>query len=72
MRLQIATLILCAIVTFGFTSQVFAGDSVGLPAPTSTAEGQYPSQKTLFTLCGAKFSYPGLLGRYTPSYWDVV
>jgi len=55
MRQQVVTLILCAIVTFGFTSQVFAGDSVGLPAPTSTAEGQYPSQKHFSPYAGRNF-----------------
>lgn len=55
MRLQIVTLILCAILTFSFTSQVFAGDSVGLPAPTTAAEGQYPSQKHFSPYAGRNF-----------------
>src|SRR5210317_807060 len=55
MRLQIVTLILCVIVTFGFTSQVFAGDSVGLPAELYTAKGQYPSQKHFSPYAGRNF-----------------
>ena len=55
MRLQIATLILCATVAFGFASQVFAGDSVGLPAPTSAAEDAFPAQKHFSPYAGRNF-----------------
>ncbi len=41
-------LVLCA-------THTFAGDPVGLPAPTSTAEGQYPSQKHFSPYAGRDF-----------------
>ena len=44
--------------TFSFVlcaTHTSAGDSVGLPAPTSTAEGQYPSQKHFSPYAGRDF-----------------
>ena len=57
MRLQKATriLCLCALVTFGFAYLAFAGDTVGLPAPTSAAEGAFPAQKHYSPYAGRNF-----------------
>ena len=55
MRLQMATRILCAIVTFGFACPAFAGDTVGLPAPTSATGGAFPAQKHYSPYAGRNF-----------------
>jgi len=55
MRLQMATLILCAVVTFGFACTAFAGDTVGLPAPTSETGGAFPAQKHYSPYAGRNF-----------------
>ena len=55
MRLQMATLTLFAIVTFGFAYPAFAGDTVGLPAPTSATGGAFPAQKHYSPYAGRNF-----------------
>jgi len=57
MRPQKATRILClfAAVTFGLACPAFAGDTVGLPAPTSTAAGAFPAQKHFSPYAGRNF-----------------
>ena len=54
-RLQMATLTLFAIVTFGFACPAFAGDTVGLPAPTSATGGAFPAQKHYSPYAGRNF-----------------
>ncbi len=54
-RLQLVTRILCAIVALGLAYPAFAGDTVGLPAPTETAEGAFPSQKHFSPYAGRNF-----------------
>ena len=55
MRLQMATRVLFAMAVFSFAGPAFAGDTVGLPAPTMAAEGQYPSQKHFSPYAGRNF-----------------
>jgi hypothetical protein len=55
MRLQKATRILCVAVAFGFACPAFAGDTVGLPAPTSEAAGAFPAQKHFSPYAGRNF-----------------
>jgi len=55
MQLQKATLILCTVVAFGYPFPAFAGDTVGLPAPTSAAEGAFPGQKHFSPYAGRNF-----------------
>jgi len=54
-RIQMATRILCAVVTFSFACPAFARDSVGLPAPTAAAKGAFPSQKHFSPYAGRNF-----------------
>ena len=53
--LQIAIQTLCTIVMLGLVCQAFAGDTVGLPAPTKDAEGAFPSQKHYSPYAGRNF-----------------
>src|SRR5210317_2648435 len=55
MRLQMATLTLFTIVTFGFACPAFAGDTVGLPAPSSATGGAFPAQKHYSPYAGRNF-----------------
>ena len=55
MRLNKATRILYVLVTFGLACPAFAGDTVGLPAPTSAAEGAFPAQKHYSPYAGRDF-----------------
>ena len=57
MRLQKTTriLCLCAVIVIGFAYPAFAGDTVGLPAPTGSAEGAFPAQKHFSPYAGRNF-----------------
>jgi hypothetical protein len=55
LHLQKATGILCAAVVIGFALPALAGDTVGLPAPTSAAEGAFPAQKHYSPYAGRNF-----------------
>jgi hypothetical protein len=57
MRLQKTTriLCLCAVGTLSFAYPALAGDTVGLPAPTSSAEGAFPAQKHFSPYAGRNF-----------------
>jgi len=61
-RLQMATLTLFAIVTFGFACPAFAGDTVGLPAPTSATGGAFPAQKHYSPYAGRNFPTQAFFG----------
>ncbi|UCH23958.1 MAG: DUF3604 domain-containing protein, partial [Deltaproteobacteria bacterium] len=54
-RLQLASRTLCAILALGLVCPAFAGDTVGLPAPTEAAEGAFPSQKHFSPYAGRNF-----------------
>jgi hypothetical protein len=54
-RLKLATQTLCAIVALGLACPALAGDTVGLPAPTSAAEDAFPSQKHFSPYAGRNF-----------------
>ena len=49
------TLILWVILTLGFVFPAIAGDTVGLPAPTNTAEDAFPAQKHFSPYAGRNF-----------------
>ena len=55
MRRHKAILVLCALTIFGFTWPVFAGDTVGLPAPTPDAVSAFPGQKYYSPYAGRNF-----------------
>jgi len=55
MQLPMVTLTLCLVVVLGFSLPAFAGDSVGLPGPTSAAEGAFPGQKHFSPFAGRNF-----------------
>jgi hypothetical protein len=54
-QIQMVTRILCLVVALAFASPTFAGDTVGLPAPTSDAEGAFPVQKHFSPYAGRNF-----------------
>ena len=56
-RLEKATrvLCLCVMVIFSFAYPALAGDTVGLPAPTGSAEGAFPAQKHYSPYAGRNF-----------------
>jgi hypothetical protein len=55
MRLPMVTLTLCLVLVLGFSFPALAGDSVGLPGPTSAAEGAFPGQKHFSPYAGRNF-----------------
>ncbi len=55
MRLRNLILLTCTMSIVCYSNQIVAGDSVGLPAPTSTAEGQYPSHEHFSPYAGRNF-----------------
>jgi len=55
LRLKIATLTLFSILAFGLGCPAFAGDSVGLPAPSSATGGAFPAQKHFSPYAGRNF-----------------
>jgi len=54
-RLQLLIQTLCTIVVLGLVCPAFAGDTVGLPAPTKDAEVAFPSQKHYSPYAGRNF-----------------
>ena len=54
-RLQLAIWTLFSMGVLGLVCPVFAGDTVGLPAPTKDAEGAFPSQKHYSPYAGRNF-----------------
>lgn len=54
-RYQVALQALFAIILLGFDCPAFAGDAVGLPAPTKDAEGAFPSQRHYSPYAGRNF-----------------
>jgi len=55
MRLQKTALILYMVVGLGLAVPVFAGDTVGLPAPTDAAKDAFPAQKHFSPYAGRNF-----------------
>ena len=55
MRLKMAAQILCAVTIFGTAFPAFAGDTVGLPAPTSEAKDAFAEQKHYSPYAGRDF-----------------
>jgi hypothetical protein len=55
MRRHQAILFLCALTIFGFTWPAYAGDTVGLPAPTPDAVSAFPGQKYYSPYAGRNF-----------------
>jgi hypothetical protein len=71
-RLHKVTQILCGVAAFSFVCPASAGDTVGLPAPTSAAEDAFPARaEALLALCGTKLSNPGFLGRHALAHRNV-
>jgi hypothetical protein len=54
-RLQLLACSLFTIIFLGFAYSTFAGDTVGLPAPTSDAESAFPAQKHFSPYAGRNF-----------------
>ena len=54
-RLQLAIWTLFSMGVLGLVCPVFAGDTVGLPAPTKDAVGAFPSQKHYSPYAGRNF-----------------
>ncbi|MGD9005253.1 MAG: hypothetical protein PVH94_12865, partial [Desulfobacterales bacterium] len=54
-RPQLAILILCAIAALGLAYPAFTADTVGLPAPSETVQGAFPSQKHFSPYAGRNF-----------------
>jgi hypothetical protein len=61
-RLQALTCCLYVITVISLTYPAFAGDTVGLPAPTADAEGAFPSQKHYSPYAGRHFPTQVFLG----------
>ena len=61
-ELRRATQTLSAIVALFLVCPAFAGDTVGLPAPTETAEGAFPSQQHYSPYAGRNFPTQVLWG----------
>jgi hypothetical protein len=54
-RLQLLTSSLLVMVVLGLAHPTFAGDTVGLPAPTADAESAFPAQKHFSPYAGRNF-----------------
>jgi hypothetical protein len=52
---MLRTSISCVVLAYGLTGLAFAGDTVGLPAPTDAAEGAFPAQKHFSPYAGRNF-----------------
>lgn len=55
MRLKQTSLLFYVVVTLGFAFPVYAGDTVGLPAPTDTVKDAFPEQKHFSPYAGRNF-----------------